>query len=129
MTSIFPFDPQLIKIGFVFYIHWIQQKEDGFFQMSQRDRRCPAFSKTQRKLRSQTTSDSLMSALESIKSIMSEHNSSTSHWHMTKQTLNYELLTLLNESMFFQLKKCSISRIQFYESSVRIHCKCSHRRH
>lgn len=23
---------------------------------------------------------------------------------MTKQTLNYELLTLLNESMFFQLK-------------------------
>lgn len=51
------------------------------------------------------SSDSLMSQLESIKSMMAEHNSFTSHWHMTKPTLNYELLTLLNESMFFQLKK------------------------
>lgn len=76
--------------------------------MSHGDYRHPAFSKTQRKLRSQIASDSLMSQLESIKSMMAEHNSFTSHWHMTKPTLNYELLTLLNESMFFQLKKKAV---------------------
>lgn len=101
MMSIFLFDPQLIKIGFVFYIHWIQQKEDRFFTWA---RGIVGTQQIQRKLRPQIASDSLMSPLESIKSIMSEYNSSTSHWHMTKQTLNYELLTLLNESMFFQLK-------------------------